>query len=141
MEKQLVKIACYLILEREDKILLLRRFNTGFADGMYTFISGHVDVEETFFQAMIREAKEEADIIVSGKALYVVHILHRPKKRYIDVYFKLNNYEGEIKNKEPNKCDDLSWFDKNKLPGNLLPHIRFVLENMNQGKFFSEFLE
>ncbi len=39
-----LRSACYLILIREGKILLLRRFNTGWEDGKYTLIFGHFKV-------------------------------------------------------------------------------------------------
>ena len=44
-----VKIASYLILLKENKILMTRRFNTGWSDGMYSLPSGpvsytHLDV-------------------------------------------------------------------------------------------------
>ena len=54
--------AAYLVLIKEKKILLLRRFNTGYEDGNYSFIAGHVEKSESFTACIIREAKEEANI-------------------------------------------------------------------------------
>lgn len=36
-------ISVQLILKKEDKVLLLKRKNTSFADGMYGFVGGHVE--------------------------------------------------------------------------------------------------
>jgi len=48
--------ASYLVLiNDEEKVLLLRRYNTGFKDGMYSLVAGHVDEGENFTQALIRE--------------------------------------------------------------------------------------
>ena len=66
-----------LILIKDNKILLLRRFNTGWMDGRYGFIAGHIDGGEEIKKAMIREAKEEAGITVFEEDLEVVHIMHR----------------------------------------------------------------
>ena len=49
----------YLVLIKNNKILLLRRFNTGFMDGYYSLPAGHVESNETLTSAMVREAKEE----------------------------------------------------------------------------------
>ena len=53
------KIAVFLVLTRETKdgteILLQRRYNTGFMDGMYDMAaSGHVEKGETLSQAVVR---------------------------------------------------------------------------------------
>ena len=45
----------HLFFFRENQILLLRRFNTGFRDGEYSVPAGHLDGGETVMQAGIRE--------------------------------------------------------------------------------------
>ena len=36
--------ASYLVLMKENKVLLLRRFNTGYQDGNYSMITWHLDL-------------------------------------------------------------------------------------------------
>ncbi|WP_228059029.1 NUDIX domain-containing protein [Nostoc sp. LEGE 06077] len=67
----------YLILIKDEKILLIRRFNTGYEDGNYSVVAGLVDGNETFVQAVVREAKEEVGIDLNIQDLEVVHIIHR----------------------------------------------------------------
>lgn len=79
MKKERFKFipSVYLILLKDNKILLLRRYNTGFRDGEYSFVAGHLDGNETLRQAMIREAKEEANIELDLTDLELVHTMNR----------------------------------------------------------------
>lgn len=136
----------YIILIKDNKILLSRRFNTGFRDGYYSLVAGHVEEGESFTTAIVREAKEEANIKLIPKNLEVVHVANRCEKfspaeiRYrVDVYIKAKSWQGKIKNLEPNKCDDLSWFPINKLPPNIIPYIRQAINNIRKKIFYSEF--
>ena len=56
--------ASYIVLMRDNQVMLLKRFNTGYEDGKYSLIAGHVDEGETFTQCIIREAKEESGILL-----------------------------------------------------------------------------
>ncbi|MNR58097.1 hypothetical protein D3C85_1790150 [compost metagenome] len=47
-------------------------------------------------------------------------------------------WNGNVQNMEPHKCDDLSWFPLSALPENLIAEVRFALEKIQQGIFFSE---
>lgn len=136
--------ASYLIITKGKKVLLLRRFNTGYEDGKYSLIAGHVEKGETFSDCIIREAKEESGISIKNEDLKVVHVLHRnsglnENNERVDIFFKVEKWEGQIENKEPDKCDDLSWFDIDNLPLNTIPYISHVLENFKQNIFYSEF--
>ena len=68
--------AVYLILKKDGKVLLLRRFNTGFEDGNYGLVSGHIDGGDSVFDAISREAKEEANITLAKKCMRVAHVMH-----------------------------------------------------------------
>ncbi|MFH0889731.1 MAG: NUDIX domain-containing protein [Candidatus Aenigmatarchaeota archaeon] len=130
----------HLILTRGDKILLLRRFNTGWMDGNYSVVAGHLDGNETFLEAMAREAKEEAGIEINTEDMNVVHVMHRkvPDAERIDVFIRADKWGGEIKNMEPGKCDDLSWFEINKLPENTIPYIRQAINKIEKRIIYSE---
>jgi 8-oxo-dGTP diphosphatase len=135
--------ASYLVLLRDNKILLLRRLNTGYEDGNYSMIAGHVESQETFTQCIIRETREEAGILLKAEDLSVVHVMHRDSgdseyNERIDVFFVTTKWEGEIINNEPHKCDDLAWFDLNNIPDNTIPYIKQAIEAINNKVFYSE---
>lgn len=132
--------ASYLIPIKEGKILLLRRQNTGFRDGEYSFIAGHVEKGESFTSAVIREAKEEAGITVREENLKTAHVMHRMSDDSVrvDVFFTVENWEGEITNREPEKCSDLSWFPMDSLPENTIPYIRNVVNYIQEECYYSE---
>lgn len=148
MSKERFKItpASYLVLEKDGKILLLRRFNTGYEDGKYSLVAGHLDGQETFRQAMAREAQEEAGISVNADDLQVIHVMHRLSNykdvgihERVDVFIKADIWKGEPRNMEPHKCDDLSWFPLDALPENTIPYVRQALECIQKGVTYSEF--
>lgn len=136
--------ASYLILIESNKILLLRRFNTGYEDGKYSFIAGHVEPGETFTSCIIREAKEEANIKILPEDLHVSHVMQRNSKssqynEKIDVFFIATKWIGQPINNEPHKCDDLSWFKINDIPENTIPYIKSAIQNIQHKIFYSEF--
>ncbi len=137
--------ASYLILLKNNKILLLRRKNTGHWDGYYSLIAGHVHAAESFLKAMIREAREEANIFLTPTDLKFIHLLCRvaPKnpseiRNRVDIFFKATKWKGKIKNLEPDKCDDLSWFPLGKLPKNTIPYIKQAINNFKKKVLYSE---
>lgn len=135
--------ASYLILIKKNKILLLKRFNTGYEDGKYSMIAGHLDSGESFTQCIIREAKEEAGILVKAEDLKVIHVMHRnsgstENNKRIDVFFIAEKWEGEISNKETHKCDELAWFDSDNLPKNTIQYIKQAIEAIKSKLYYSE---
>jgi ADP-ribose pyrophosphatase YjhB (NUDIX family) len=129
----------HLILVKDGKILLLRRFNTGWSDGQYSVVAGHLDGNETFLQAMVREAREEAGIELSQEDLEVVHVVHRKSnEERIDFFILAKKWKGDPKNMEPHKCDDLNWFEMDRLPDNTIPYIRQAIDCFRKGVFYSE---
>ena len=149
MEKrtQMVAISVHLVLVRRNKVLLLRRFNTGWMDGKYSTVAGRVDENEPIRAAMSREAKEEAGIDINIGDLKFVHVIHRSsrnqhKKAYrqwIDLFFKAERWSGVPRNMEPNKCDDMGWFSLDKLPEPMVPYVTCAIERIKNGTFYSEF--
>ena len=133
--------AVHLILIKKDKVLLLRRFNTGYEDGNYGVPAGHIDQGERAKTAMIREAREETGIKINESDLEVVHIMHRMgnDQERIDFFMTARKWTGEPRICEKNKCDELLWCDLDKLPQNVIPYIKSALKYISRNEFYSEF--
>ena len=122
-------INVYLILRREEEILLSLRQNTGYCDGAYGLVSGHVEDGESAIAAMIREAEEEAGLSILPTKLKLVHLMHRQTNRFnIDIFFECRSWQGSPINREPLKCGQLEFYSMNQLPDNLIPYIQKALK-------------
>lgn len=141
MPRFTLKTAVHLFLIKDGHILLLRRANTGYEDGNYSVPAGHLDGKEPVTMAMVREAREEAAITIEPQDLHVVHVMHRTKDdgERIDFFLTAKKWQGEPVIAEPEKCDDLSWFPLDALPPNVIPYVRFALEESAKGVVFSEY--
>ncbi len=140
MERFTLRAAVYLLLVKEGKVLLLRRSNTGWRDGQYTLPAGHVDGNSPIRAELCREAKEELGIILEPSDLDFMHVMHqRDNAEYVDFYFLATNWQGEPRNCEPEKCDDMLWAPLDELPENTVPNVRQALAAHASGSAYSEF--
>lgn len=130
MERFKLVVAVHLILIENGKILLLRRYNTGYEDGNYSVVAGHIDGNESVIRAMQREALEEAGIKIKEEDLRIVHVMHRKSKdrESIDYFLTCRSYEGKIDIMEKDKCDELEFYDLENLPINVIPYVRKGIE-------------
>ncbi len=135
-----INLKVRLILYNKGSILLLRqKRNQG---GNYTLVGGTIEYTEFAQQALIREAAEEAGVVLKEQDLQLVHVLHkrtRSNGHRITLYFKATQWEGTLKTGEPNKFKGVAWFSLDNLPANLSETVRHVLQAYRDGRMYSEF--
>jgi 8-oxo-dGTP pyrophosphatase MutT (NUDIX family) len=129
--------AVYVFLVSGGRVLLSRRRNTGFEDGRYSTLAGHMDGGESVRAAAVREAREEAGVEVAPDDLEPIGVMHRntpePGHERVDFFLVARRWRGEPSNREPEKCDDLAWFPLDALPPTTIPYVRRALENWRRG--------
>jgi len=140
MTRFMLKSAVHLFLLKGGEILLLRRYNTGYEDGNYSVPAGHLEGGETVKAAMIREAREEIGIEIALSDLEIVGVMHRlSNDERVDFFLAASSWQGEIENREPQRCDQLAWFSLEALPENLIPYVRQAIANYRRGRWFDSF--
>ena len=121
--------AAHLFLVCHGRVLLLRRCNTGYEDGNYSVVAGHLDGDEEVVAAAIHEAREEVGIDTAPADLRVVGVMHRRAEEgrtgdeRIDFFLEARRWGGKVANHEPRKCDELRWAEPERLPPNVVPYV------------------
>ena len=133
-------VTVHMFFLREDKILLIRRYRTGYMDGHFSVPAGHLDGNEPVRQAAVREAHEEIGVQADPEDIHFAGVFHRFEgDERVDFFVHVRTWKGEPFNAEPEKCDGLFWADVNVLPENTIPYIRKAIENFQAGVPFEEF--
>ncbi|WP_410793620.1 NUDIX hydrolase [Kribbella sp. C-35] len=139
MDRFRVVPAAYVIVRREDEVLLLLRANTGYMDGHWAVPAGHVERGESVVAAAVRELKEEVGLDVDAADLAPVTAMHRtggngdPIDERVDFFFMASKWTGEPRLMEPEKAAGLDWYPLDKLPDPLVPHEARVLGAVADG--------
>jgi 8-oxo-dGTP diphosphatase len=131
----------HLVLVRDGRMLLTRRANTGYADSLLHFVSGHLEDGEDVVAAVIREATEEVGIRVARADLVCVHVMHHRNRRgeaRVGFFFRAERWVGEPVNCEPGKCSELVWIPvDDDLPSDMVDYPAEALRQMRKGETFS----
>jgi len=119
---------------------MLRRFNTGYEDGNYSVVAGHLEGDETVIAAAIREIEEEVGVEVIPENISVIGVMHRKSDdERVDFFLSTRNWCGDPANQELDKCDDIGWYGLDMLPVNTIPYVKKAIDNFRLGVWFDEF--
>ena len=142
MSRFKVPSAVFIIFKRNDHVLLAQRRNTGHEDGNFGLVAGHIDAGETALQAAIREAHEEVGVRLDRCDLHLIHMQHYNllyEAVYIDWFFEVTRWNGELSVMEPGKCGEMRWCGLSTLPVNTIGYIVYALEEIyTHGRNYSE---
>ena len=122
---------------------MILRKNTGWMDGFYGLPAGKVEYGETYLEAAIREAKEEAGVDIKPEDLRFVHVVHRHGEKddlfmdWVDVYFEATKWAGEPYNAEEDKSEKLEWVSVEENKEKIVAPQADALKRINCGEHFS----
>lgn len=136
-KRHMARIAAYMLVFVDDKLLLMKHKKEGYGDKKYTVPSGHIENNESPLECAIRETKEEIDIVVDETKFLCV--LYRKDKTirenysnddYVDFFFLCKSFTGTPKVNEPDKCYELIYADPYDLPQNMWEHVELAITNI-----------
>lgn len=132
-------IASYVIVRKGNKVAFVMRANTSWMNEFYGLPSGKVEKGESYTDAAIRETKEEIGIELTPEDLEMILIVHRNEPssnaaEWVDVFFEAKSWKGEPVNAEPDIHSSLDWLDVDHLPDNVIPSVRYSLEELKKGE-------
>ena len=131
-------------VDGKKQILLQRRQNTGFADGLWDFsCAGKVEDGETMTETAVREAMEELGVKVTPNKLNFICLVHKHDESahitFVNTYFICSEFEGKPTVCEAEKCSELKWFDLDSLPDDLIDDRRQALKAYLNGIHYIEY--
>ncbi|MFL2582439.1 MAG: NUDIX domain-containing protein [Flavobacteriales bacterium] len=135
-------IRVYGILIQEGKILVTDEIRSGVK--MTKFPGGGLEFGEGIVECLIREFKEELNVVISVKTLFYINEAYQvssfsEKEQLLSVYYRVSLDEGEIKSTETpflfetNEPQCFRWLDLNKITQNdvTFPIDKIVVEKLS----------
>lgn len=135
-------VGVHLYLERDGQVLLgLRHPDSAYAGNVWHVLAGHCEAESAT-ACLVREAYEEAGLVVDPADVELVHTVHmvdRPGDRpRIGLFFRARRWEGTPELREPDKCVAWQWWNAKDLPEPLVPYTRAAIEGILAGRVYTE---
>ncbi|GGQ88107.1 NUDIX hydrolase [Kitasatospora griseola] len=134
-------VGVHLVLLDANTVLLGRRHNTGYANGLWHLPAGHMELGETVTRSMTREAEEELGILIAEDDLALVHTLHHldaeDGRSRLQLFFRPARYDGQVCNAEPHKCEELRFWPFDELPTSTVPYTVHALGRITRGSALS----
>ncbi|WP_236242395.1 NUDIX hydrolase [Streptomyces sp. CC228A] len=135
-------IGAHLYLERDGRTLLgLRHPDAAYAAEHWHALAGHVE-RESVRSCLVREAAEEAGLVIRPEDLDLVHTVHlldhAGAEPRIGLFFRATAWRGEPEVREPDRCVRWEWWPLDGLPKPMVPYTRAAIDAIRAGRSYSE---
>jgi 8-oxo-dGTP diphosphatase len=136
-EPNLPRIGVAAFVVKENKVLLGMRKGAHGAM-LWATPGGHLEFGESVIECATRELFEETGLKALSCTLgpWVENVMEQGKKHYLTVFVRIDQFEGEPKLLEPDKCQGWQWFSQNELPEPLFPTIISLIA-LQKGEIFN----
>jgi 8-oxo-dGTP diphosphatase len=129
-----------LFLNEKGECLFIQRANTGFRDGQYALIAGHLEPGESIEECAIRESKEEAGVTIAPGALDFKLVMRRDSdQNRISFFLSCRSWEGILTNMEPQKCSGFVWAKPDNPPTPVIDYVADALAHIRKGVMLADF--
>lgn len=117
-----VPIGVGVLLIRENQVFLLKR---AYKDWGFGVVTGELNQGETLRQSAIRHVEKEVGVLINESDLNFVGFVHynteHTNEAPLVFFFSAQNWTGEPFNKQPERHNEVGWFNLQLLPAYLAP--------------------
>lgn len=133
-EKAIMTVLC--LITKENKLLLQDRTNDDW-HGL-TLPGAHVEKEESFYKAIVREVKEETGLTIKNPKLCGVKQFQTDNdERYVVLLYKTNEFTGTLTSSEEG---EMLWIDRADLESYQLVDNFYELIEVMESDNLTEFM-
>jgi 8-oxo-dGTP diphosphatase len=139
MEPPRPKVGIGIFLIHNGKILLGKR-KQSHGEGEYALPGGHLELQESFEECVLRELAEEAGPIkVKGiRFLCITNMRKYKPKHYVDIGMFCEYVSGKPVVMEPDKKESWQWYSLDDLPHPLFGCTENFIESYRTGRTYFE---
>jgi 8-oxo-dGTP diphosphatase len=130
------KVGIGVLIIKDGRVLMGKRKNAH-GEGDWCFPGGHLEFNESWEDCALRETEEEVGIKIKNLRFGTAtnDIFEKESKHYITIIILADYDSGEVKLREPEKCEKWDWFEWDKLPQPLfVPQQNLLKQHFNPFK-------
>ncbi|MGW6202312.1 NUDIX hydrolase [Streptomyces sp. NPDC055089] len=128
--------------DEQGRILLGRRHpRSAFGPNEWHYLAGHCE-REAAVNCLVREAREEAGLVVEPDDVELVHVVHHVDSpeapARIGLVFRARTWSGTPQILEPDRCVEWRWFSPDDLPAAVVPYARMAIDGTLAGRAYTQ---
>jgi 8-oxo-dGTP diphosphatase len=135
------RVGVAVFIFKENKILFQKRKSSKkLGDNTWSVPGGHLEMFESFENAVKRETFEETGIRIKNLKFFDItnDFYKEINKHYITIFYKAEYLSGTPKVMEPKKCKEVKWILKEEFPKVLFKPIENLLKKYSLNEIYKK---